>query len=155
MTTVEGILLSKNAAVVSIGAHDTILEAARSMNENHIGALVVIEGGTVLGILSERDILVRIVAAHRDPAAVTVKDVMTSPVVCCEPHTALEEVRDVMAQRSIRHVPVIDRRRRLTGILATGDLLQQRIAESQSTIDTLCAYIHGPGVHVDGRVLWA
>jgi CBS-domain-containing membrane protein len=70
--------------------------------------------------------------------------------VCCEPHTALEEVRDVMAQRGIRHVPVIDRRRRLAGILATGDLLQQRIAESQSTIDTLCAYIHGPGVHVDG-----
>jgi CBS domain-containing protein len=92
--------------------------------------------------------MVRVVAAHRDPAEVTVEDIMSSPVVCCRPEAGLDEVREVMAQNRIRHVPVVDRREQLTGIVASDDVLTRRISEREDTIDALCAYIHGPGIHV-------
>src|SRR5580704_19634171 len=83
MATVRDILAAKGAHVQSIGPEATALDAALLMNEHKIGSLVVLDGGRLIGIITERDVLQRIVAQRRDPAAVAVRDVMTAELVCC------------------------------------------------------------------------
>ena len=110
MSTVSQILKTKGNVVVTIVPGATALEAARLMNEKRIGCVLVIEAGKsdLLGILSERDILTRIVAGERDPRTTRVTDVMTRDVICCTPQTAISELKTVMQARRVRHVPVRD-----------------------------------------------
>jgi CBS domain-containing protein len=141
--TVQAILDRKGARVVSIRADASVLEAARVMNTHRIGALVVTEGGKVIGIFTERDILNRVVAAERDAAATLVRDVMTTPVAVCAPQTTRLECRTVMRHRRIRHLPVVDGDR-LVGIVSIGDVLEVGEAEDQETIRYLHEYLFGP-----------
>src|SRR5262245_56201883 len=113
MATVKDILAVKGTHVLSIGPDATVLDTALLMNDHKIGSLVVMSGGQIIGIITERDILQRIVAAGRDPMQTTVQDVMTTEVACCQPHTALEEARGVMKNRRIRHLPVLDEAKQL------------------------------------------
>src|SRR5262245_58446776 len=108
MPTVQAVLARKGNQVVSIDAAQSVLTAASLMNERSIGGLVVLDGNRVAGMFTERDILRRVVAARRDPAATRVGDVMTSPVAFCRLDTPLDECRGVMTQKRIRHLPVID-----------------------------------------------
>ena len=142
MPTVQSILGSKGAQVVSIGARDTVLAAADLMNERSIGGLVVMDGELVVGIFTERDILRRVVAQRKDPATTLVRDVMTSPVAYCRPETSLAECRSVMTSKRIRHLPVIERER-LSGIVTIGDLMAQEVGEHEATIGYLESYIFG------------
>ncbi|MFG0327335.1 MAG: CBS domain-containing protein, partial [Phycisphaerales bacterium JB037] len=127
MRTVGELLRAKRASeddavrrdrVESAAPMETVLEAAKRMNELRIGALVVVEpasrgeeAGTVAGILTERDILTRVVAAGRDPARTRIADVMTSRVIACTPDSVLSEVRKVVREKRIRHVPVVEEQR--------------------------------------------
>jgi CBS domain-containing protein len=136
------LLRSKGAAVHTIEPDRTVLDAAREMNQRRIGSLVVVNEGRVVGIITERDILTRIVAAERAPASTRVADAMTSHVLTCGPSTSLDELRALMRQRRIRHVPVIEDDR-LLGMVSIGDL---NVAEAQGlsqTISYLEAYISG------------
>jgi CBS domain-containing protein len=143
MTTVSDILAKKGTAVASIGRDSTVLDAAHAMNERRIGALVVTEGDSVVGIFTERDVLTRVVAPQRDPATTRVAEVMTASVACCRPDTRLEECRTVMTDRRIRHLPVVDEGR-LVGIITSGDVLASEMAAKNETIEYLHAYVHGP-----------
>ena len=107
MQTVQTILGHKSKHVFSITEEDTVLTAARKMNEDRVGALVVTRGDKVVGIFTERDILCRVVAAQRDPAQIVIKEVMTFPVACCAPDTTQDECRAVMRSRRLRHLPVV------------------------------------------------
>ena len=91
MATVQDILAVKGAHVQSIGPDATVLDAALLMNEHRIGSLVVLDGGQLVGIVTERDILQRVVAQRRDPADTHVRDVMTGEVIYGRPHTPLDE----------------------------------------------------------------
>jgi len=144
MATVQAILTRKGNQVLSIGADDTVLDAARRMNERGIGGLVVTEGEHVIGIVTERDILRRVVAAQRIPATTQVREVMTSPVACCRPETTLAECRGVMTAKRIRHLPVVDDQG-LRGIVTIGDLLAWEVNEHETTIEYLNSYIFGVG----------
>src|SRR5262245_12448451 len=106
MATVSDILAGKGMHIVTVSAHASVYHAAIVMNEQRIGSLLVLEQGRLVGILTERDILTRIVADQRDANATTVADVMTRDVVCCRPHTDIEEARSVMKHRRVRHLPV-------------------------------------------------
>jgi len=108
MPTVEAVLARKGGQVVTIGAADSALTAATLMNERGIGGLVVLDAGRVAGMFTERDILRRVVAMKRDPAATPVRDVMTTPVAFCRRETTLGECRAVMTEKRIRHLPVVD-----------------------------------------------
>ncbi len=143
MPTVKDILAEKGGDVLSIGPQATALDAAVLMNVHKIGSLVVINEGVVVGIITERDILQRVVAARRDPGQTLVQDVMTGEVVCCRPHTKLDEARGVLKNRRIRHLPVLDDDNRLCGLISIGDLNAHDAHDHELTIHILEEYIHG------------
>ena len=146
MATVKDLLIGKRDAVASIVATATALDAAHLMNDRHIGSLVVVDnqaGDKVIGIVTERDILRRVVALDRSPAGVAVREVMSAPVACCRPDTTLAECRGVMTNKRIRHLPVVEDGR-LVGIVTIGDLMAQQIDEHQSTIEYLYEYLYSP-----------
>jgi CBS domain-containing protein len=143
MARVGDLLQRKGAQVYTIGPEASVLQAALVMNEHHIGALVVLEAGRVIGIFSERDVLQRVVAQRRDPAQTRVTEVMTVEVVCCSPQTSTDEARGAMRDRRIRHLPVADEGGRLLGLISIGDLNAELQAEQEQTLFFLREYIGG------------
>jgi CBS domain-containing protein len=143
MATVQDILTTKGCNVQSIGPQASVLDAALLMNEHKIGSLVVKDGSRVIGMFSERDILRRIVAERRDPAETSVGEVMTNEVICCRPHTQIDEARGVMKNRRIRHLPVVNDDEELCGMISIGDLNAHAMHDHESTIYVLEQYIYG------------
>jgi CBS domain-containing protein len=141
MHLVAELLRRKGPQVFSIHPEDSALDAAKKMNQYRIGSLVVTgEGGRTAGIVTERDILTKVVAADRPPATTPVSAIMTEQVLTCTPRTPLDELRHTMRERRIRHVPVVDNGQ-LVGMASLGDL---NVAETQTlseTIGYLEAYI--------------
>jgi CBS domain-containing protein len=128
---------------LTIGPAASVLQAALLMNEHRVGALVAIEDGRVVGMFTERDVLMRVVGERRDPEATLVGEVMTASVVCCAPETTLDEARGVMRDRRIRHLPVADADGRLLGLISIGDLNAQLQAAQEQTVFLLHEYIQG------------
>ncbi len=133
---VKDILAKKGPFVASISRNDSVLEAAKEMNARRIGALVVTDGDNVVGIFTERDVMTRVVALQLDPVKTRVEQVMTCPVACCRPDSTLAECRQVMTDKRIRHLPVVENNK-LAGIVTSGDVLAKEVAEQQETIDDL------------------
>ncbi len=129
-------------AVITVRPDATVFDAASRMNEHQIGSLVVTgRDGGVLGIVTERDVLKRVVAAARDPRETSVASVMTSEVVVCDPETRVEELRAIMRARRIRHVPVVSREGTLLGMVSIGDLNAHETQEMEQTIHYLERYM--------------
>jgi CBS domain-containing protein len=140
MATVRDLLIQKGGEVVSIAPTASVLDAAQRMNERRLGSLVVLDGDTLAGILTERDILQRVVAAGRAPADTAVREVMSSPVLTCVPETSLDECGAIMTARRIRHLPVADARG-LQGMVSIGDVLAYQVGEQQTTIQYMNSYM--------------
>jgi len=143
MATVKEILSKKGQQILSIGARESSLDAAQLMNQHKIGSLLVMEGETVVGIITERDLLERVLAGRRDPDQTFVEDVMTAEVLCCQPHTSIEEARAVMKNRRVRHLPVLDDDGQLHGVISIGDLNAFEAFSKEQTIHVMTEYIHG------------
>ncbi len=140
MPTAQTILDLKGRGVVTIVPYDSVLAAAHLMNRRAIGGLVVAEDEQIVGVITERDVLRRIVAERRDPATTTIREVMTAPVVTCRPEAKLEECSAVMTAKHIRHLPVADENG-LVGIITSGDILAYQVDEQEATIQHLNSYI--------------
>jgi len=138
---VEYILQSKGMTVHTVLAHAPISEAVRMLNENRIGAVVVLaDNGEVAGILSERDIVRHI---GDEPAALlkrAVREVMTSPVITCDRRTTISELMEQMTQHRIRHIPIVDNGE-LVGIVSIGDVVKRKIEEAEQEALALREYI--------------
>lgn len=143
MPKVSDILARKGNRVETISTMATVYEAATRMNRHKIGSLVVLASDRVVGIITERDILVRIVAERRDSAATLVEEVMTTELVYCQPHTPLDEARGTLKNRRIRHLPVLDGDGCLHGLISIGDLNAHDNNSQELTIHLLEEYIHG------------
>jgi CBS domain-containing protein len=143
MPTVRDVLASKVNGVESTSPDATVLDAVHQMNEHKIGALVVMDGGQVVGMFTERDVLRRIVGDGRDPAATKVAQVMTSKVVCCEADADLDEVATLMKNRRIRHVPVCNGAGKLLGMVSIGDVNAVHTSTQEAHITFLSEYIYG------------
>jgi CBS domain-containing protein len=143
MATVRDILAVKGTAVATIAPSASIFEAAARMTEQKIGSLVVIDDSRLVGVITERDILQRVVAARREPAETRVEEVMTQEVVCCRLHTTLEEASGVMKNRRIRHLPVVSEEGELQGLISIGDLNAAQSHDQELTIHLLHEYIYG------------
>jgi len=151
MPTVQDILSHKGSEVATIDRGRTVVDAAQLMNARRIGSVVVLEGREVIGIFTERDILVRVVAARRNPETTAVGEVMTAPVVCCTPEADLQECKALVTNQRLRHIPVVDDGC-LVGIVTSGDIVARDLFEREEAIESLTEYIGGPGTHVSDSV---
>lgn len=142
MRYVRDVLQKKGALVSSAYADQTVLDAAKLMNDRRIGCLVVTRGETVVGIFSERDILTRVVADQRDPGKTTVGEVMTAPCVVVSPQDELEQCQAIMSEKRIRHLPVVDDGR-LVGIISSGDIMANQKVALEAAVQYLHEYIYG------------
>lgn len=134
MRTMGQLLDRKGHQVVAVSPEATVKEAARLMSDRHIGAVMVVKaGGEIAGIFTERDVMRRVVAECRDPMRTQVREVMTASVACCSTKTTLDEVRTLMRERKIRHMPVVEDGK-LVGIISLGDL---NIVEEEIRIETI------------------
>jgi CBS domain-containing protein len=142
MSTVLEVLQRKGSGVATISPDATVLQASRLMNRHRIGSLVVVEGpfDSLRGIITERDILTRVVSLRLDADKAAVSTVMTSTVTTCTPDDTLDHLRVVMQRERIRHVPVIDRGG-LCGLISMGDLNAWAIESMEHMVMYLEEYI--------------
>lgn len=143
MHTVADILANKGSAVHSISPGATVLEAIQKMNRHKIGALVVMDGSSVAGMFTERDVLQRVVGAQQRPDQMLVAEVMTADVVCCEPDADINEVAALMKNQRIRHLPVCNGTGTLMGMISIGDVNAHHASAQQAQIHYLNEYIYG------------
>ena len=144
-TTVGDLLRIKGAKVETIAAAEPLLEAIRRMSEKHIGCLAVVtQAGKLSGILSERDVLWKVVAAGKSPKTHRVKDAMTplKQMDTVTPAQTVEECMGLISGRRHRHLPVLDGGK-LVGMISIGDVVKFLLDAQQSTIDSLEKYITG------------
>jgi CBS domain-containing protein len=141
MATVADIVGTKGCEVVSVGTCATVLDATKIMNERHIGSVLVLDQeGAIAGIMTERDLLSRVLAAERDPTTTLVREVMSREVVFCTHATTLEELRELFRERRIRHVPVRGEGG-VCGMVSIGDLNAWDAQQLAATVSSLTAYI--------------
>ncbi|MDX1681490.1 MAG: CBS domain-containing protein [Phycisphaeraceae bacterium] len=143
MTHLRDVIEHKGDDVLTAGPEEPVIHAAVRMNEHRVGCLLVVNEGQPVGMISERDVLRRVVAERRDPAETKVDEVMTRELVCARSQTSLEEARSVMKHRRIRHLPVVDEDGKLKGLVSIGDLNAWQLNGQEETIHLLNEYIHG------------
>lgn len=140
MRTVEDILNAKGHDVASVEAGDTVFDAVRLMADKDIGALLVMEGEKLVGIVTERDYARKIILEGKTSKDSAVSEVMTRHVLCVSPDRTIEECMALMTDKRARHLPVLDHKR-VVGVVSIGDLVKATITEQQILIDQLQHYI--------------
>ena len=146
MTTAAQILKSKpHQTVHTIEPTASVFDAVKLMAEKNIGALLVVERGQVVGIVSERDYARKIVLMSRASRDTPLRDIMSSPVMYVRPDQTSEECMALMTENRLRHLPVMDDGR-LIGLVSIGDLVKATISEQQFIIEQLEHYISGQRV---------
>ena len=124
-------LLGSAQSVVTIAPDATVAEAAALMAAHRIGSLLVTrDGSTIVGILSERDVLTKIVAVGRDPAQTRVAQIMTGEIISCHRGTTLSGAQQMMAEHDIRHLPIIEDDQAI-GMISSRDILRHQLASVQ------------------------
>lgn len=137
--TVASILQAKGSAVYSVTPDTTIREAAATMTERKVGALLVIdEAERLLGLVSERDVVS--VIARRGDIVSTVGEAMTTEVYTCGPSDSISDLMHTMTERRIRHLPVMDSGS-VVGMVSIGDVVKSRMADIEEEATLLRAYI--------------
>jgi CBS domain-containing protein len=142
MTTAHDILRFKGRTVHAVRPDDTVLAALGVMAEHDIGAVLVLDGEEVVGMLTERDYARKVALAGRASKDSPVRAIMTVDVVCVPPTHTVEACMGVMTERRQRHLPVVEGRR-VVGLVSIGDLVKATIDEQEFTINQLKSYIAG------------
>lgn len=142
MRTARDIIQYKGSDVWFVSPDDTVLHALGVMAEHEIGAVVVIDGNGLAGILSERDYARKVVLAGRSSKDSAIREVMTREVLCVPPERTIDECLALMTDKRVRHLPVVDSER-VVGLVSIGDLVRARIAEQEHVIEQLQQYIAG------------
>jgi CBS domain-containing protein len=141
MTTVRTLLEGKGRAIYSVEPQAAVLDAVRLMAEHHVGALVVMRGAALEGIVSERDYARKVILRGRSSADTPVRDIMSAPVLTVSLDTSVQACMQLMTDRHVRHLPVVDGAR-VIGMISIGDLVKSVIAEQKAQIEQLESYIH-------------
>jgi CBS domain-containing protein len=141
MTSVRMLLDRKGRAVHAVEAQAPVLDAIRLMAEHHVGALIVMKGTVLEGIVSERDYARKVILRGRSSADTPVRDIMSAPVLTVSLDDTVQKCMQLMTERRVRHLPVVDGGR-VVGMVSIGDLVKAVIAEQQQQIEQLESYIH-------------
>jgi CBS domain-containing protein len=142
MKTVEQVLRGKNAELVAVGPDESVFDALALMARREVVAVVVLEAGRLVGILSERDYARKIILLGKASKDTPVRDIMTPRVVCVTPATTIDECMALMTDKRCRHLPVLEGER-VIGVVSIGDVVKHTIAEQQFIIEQLEHYIMG------------
>jgi CBS domain-containing protein len=140
MAKVRDLLADKGREVFAVAPDEPVLAAIERMAEKGIGAVLVMRGEELLGILSERDYARKIILKGRSSAETEAWEIMSSPVVSVDPDTSVNTCMMLMTERKFRHLPVVDGGK-VVGVLSIGDLVKSVIEEQQRQIDELQRYI--------------
>lgn len=142
MLSVQQLLDQKPKGVHSIAPDEPVLAAIRKMAEHHIGALLVMTGDRLVGIVSERDYARKVVLLGRSSTETKVDSIMTGKVITVTPRQDAHDCMRLMTDKRIRHLPVVAGER-VVGVLSIGDLVRAVIEEQERTIADLETYIRG------------
>jgi CBS domain-containing protein len=142
MITVDRILKEKGNRIWSVSPDTMVFDALNLMAEKNLGAVLVIEGGKIAGILSERDYARKVALKGRSSKVTAVKEIMTEDVLFVRPNHSIEECMALMTDKHIRHLPVVDGEQ-LVGVISIGDVVKAVISDQEYTIKQLENYIAG------------
>ncbi len=142
MTTIKQLLDEKGHRVFSVRPDDTVYDAIRKMAEENVGSLLVMEGATIVGLLTERNYARNVALKGRTSPTTPVRDIMETNVLYVRPDRSVEECMAIMTDRRVRHLPVINGDR-LVGIVSIGDLVKSIISDQKFIIDQLEHFIRG------------
>lgn len=142
METIAAILKHKDRTVHQLPPSATVMQAVQAMCAAKIGSVLVVQEQRPVGIFTERDVMTRVILAHRDPAATPIAEVMTIDVVCVDEGTPTATAMALMTERRVRHLPVVDGDR-VIGLVSIGDLVRQQASKQSYEIRMLTNYIMG------------
>jgi CBS domain-containing protein len=140
METAASLLKHKGGGIYSVDPDAPVLEAIRLMAEHSVGALLVMQGQKLIGVVSERDYARKVILRGFASSETPVRQIMSSPVLTIQPDKSVRDCMKVMSEKRIRHLPVVDGERVL-GVLSIGDLVRAVLEEQQQTIEELERYI--------------
>jgi CBS domain-containing protein len=140
MKTVRQLLAARPRTLVTVSPEATVREALELMAQREIGAVLVVRGGQLVGLMSERDYARKVILKGKASDETTVAEIMTERVMYVEPHRTVPECLALMSDKRIRHLPVLDQGR-LVGIVSIGDLVKATIDEQEFIIRQLESYI--------------
>jgi CBS domain-containing protein len=141
MKNLKQVLAVKGNQIHFVHPDAKVLEALQLMAQKDVGALLVMDGGRIVGIMSERDYARKVILHGRSSHDIGVREIMTADVVTVDPARTVEECMAIMTQRRIRHLPVCEGEK-LVGLVSIGDLVKEVMAEQEQTIRQLESYIH-------------
>ena len=142
MKLASDILLSKGQEIWVVKPDDTVFDSLRRMAQKEIGALLVMDGEKLVGIVTERDYARKVILEGKSSKDSAVSEIMTKRVLCVSPERTLDECMALMTDKRVRHLPVLDHKR-VVGVLSIGDLVKAMISEQKVLIDQLQHYIAG------------
>ena len=136
--TIETMLDQLEPTIYSVGPDDTVSDCIRQMNQQDIGAILVIENDELLGIFTERDALTKVLGTGLEPSYTKVSAVMTNNPICISPSTTVEQALAIVTQQRVRHLPML-RDGKIIGLVSSGDLthwlIRERSPDALSTVD--------------------
>lgn len=139
-----GLLRMAHVPPTTVGLDATVMQAVERMARDRVGAVAVVElpgNGTLRGIFSERDLMLRVVQQQRDPLKTLVREVMTENVKTAKEDTPASEAMSLMLDHHLRHLPIVGDDQQVLGILSIRDLLENRVDDLSRTLDSMEQYI--------------
>ena len=140
-----GLLRIARTPLVTVRPDATVMHAVQRMVQESIGAIAVTDGKHLLGMFSERDLMLRVVVDKRDPERTRVGDVMTSPVETIRRESTADDALKLMLEKHIRHLPIVETDGRLAGMISIRSLLHDKVEDLTVQLDSLEAYFTADG----------
>ncbi len=145
MTTVKQVIEQKANTLFSVRSADSVENVLMLMRDHRVRAILVIDDGNLVGIVSQGDCAIKVLLPHNNPKQVTVSKIMTANPLTVMPSNSLEECMAIMVHKHIRHLPVMENNK-VVGVISVGDLVKSIIELQGSQIKFLETYINGHGV---------
>jgi len=140
--TVAQVLEGKNSRVIAVAPGSTVLAALELMAQREVGAVLVLDGPRLAGILSERDYARKVILLGKASKDTLVQEIMTAALICVRPEDTIDHCMNLMTDKRVRHLPVLEGER-LVGVVSIGDVVKEMIAEQKFLIEQLEHYIMG------------
>lgn len=142
MKTVKEILQVKGYDTWSVAPDVPVYDALKLMADKNVGAVLVIDAGNLVGIMSERDYARKVILKGKSSKEILVREIMTEKVLCVRPDQTVKECMTLMTDKRVRHLPILEDDR-LIGVISIGDVVNSIISEQEYVIERLGAYIWG------------